>query len=509
MDATIYDSRGNVYWGEGSTRAGDRVKEFFFAGVRVAVNLAGRRPEIVAFFRGRESPTSRAEQFYFVHQAATVQQLFSEFETNFEEATADADIRVDRDTDDMTVFNRFVSLSGSNVDSTFELNVIEHLLSRGQQLRFGVRREDDAIEYFRRFIKSEEVTSIAISDEVDEDALRPYDLVFVPGARRNLDPLGDTERAMKEGKQQLESQLVDEKVRSIKSSVDELQRNTSLSGEQIRSKVHRQVPALKPPQTNSSGGGGLTSSSSDSGLSIPDSVLAVVLIVGGLVAIGLIGAGLGVGPLGAVGTCDIPGIGGGCQTTTITADISQDEVVVGGSVGINASVAGADVSKETESNGTATMNLSGNGGDPNGEYTIIMTVGNLSDISNSVNVSGTAKNHDSIKVSLRPKNGMSGKNNLARNASVQQSGSYSVVLKKSELKNPNPRSTYQIVVTARKNGTSTGSGEATATSTSTPAPTPTETSSPTPTETSTSTPTPSPTESTTPAETTTSNGTAG
>jgi hypothetical protein len=471
MTVKVYNSKGREYTSDGlGAGTNERIRDFFFANVRVAIDL--RRPEIAAFFRARESASGRSEQFYAVYRPNSARGMFGEFMDELERTASRLGLTLDTNASEMSLVKNISSTSVADIDDEFDLRAVDHLLKNGRRPRLGVNSERRALSLLTAFLQDGNASSGAISGQATADALGDYDVVFEPDARRDLVPLGDTERLLSEAKRQMEDQLVDEKVRTIKSDVRELKQNTSMDAGEIRSRLQREIPTLKSPRSSGGGGGGgidLDTGSLDTGSSSK-------LSIGGFDVPPIAAAAVAVVVLAAI-------VVGGIMVSGVVSPASIQNVL--GAGGGNGPAIDAQI---------------------DGKGNTIAVNGNINGTVNpkTVNVKIVNQSNETVEESAlrltRAENatGMSFRGTFPKTGDGAGTASY-------------PDGTYRVTLTHENatadDGNVTLGSEGTTTSTpgtaSTPAATSTPTSTPTPTPTSTPTPTPTPTPTSTPA-----NGTA-
>lgn len=283
-ELTIYDSEGRAYDPDGtSSQTNETIEDYFFAGVRVAIELGGT-PTITVFFRARESIGGRSEQFYAVYKDSSVRNLVNRFDqTVTQRVEEEYNMSIDPSESDMTVFNNLTGTHPPVPTSDFEQELISDLLAQGQRLRFGVNDYNTALGVFKKSVEERDATSAAIADDAKKSALSEFDLVIEKGNYAGLKPLGDTSRLMDEARSSRETQLLNQKLSSIKSDVRDIRNQTSLSDSQIRTRLQREVPILtEQPRNKGSRGSGPANGSSGGSLLGSTAVAGLVLIGGGL-----------------------------------------------------------------------------------------------------------------------------------------------------------------------------------------------------------------------------------
>jgi hypothetical protein len=194
---TIYDSQGVPLDAESSYDSDERIKEFFFQGVRFA--LDERKGEAVVFFRARPSETARSEQYFAEFRYDTRQELGELPDAVRRKVEDEEGMQLVTSEDDTTVFellesSRNTSLTG--VDYNLK-NDLEELLENRNRLLLGTRSYEDAYTVLSDWL-STSVSRFAIADRANSSVLEQYDVVVTPNSDEVLEPLHET-------KEQLES----------------------------------------------------------------------------------------------------------------------------------------------------------------------------------------------------------------------------------------------------------------------------------------------------------------
>jgi hypothetical protein len=190
MTLEIYNSQGKRFDTEQPT-VSSRIEDFFFAGVRLYVDL-GREIELVAFFRARESKASRAEQYYAVYRTDSLHDLFGQFTATLREEIEDTHgMLLETSSDDVQLFAG-LSTEYAAPGSHSEHDTISTLLSEGKQLRFGVSTFDEALGLLQKYL-DDPATRIAIAEDAGHESLDDCDLAIELGSDESLEPLGTTE----------------------------------------------------------------------------------------------------------------------------------------------------------------------------------------------------------------------------------------------------------------------------------------------------------------------------
>lgn len=248
-ELNIYTSEGEPY-GDGSRRKNDQIENFFFDGVRLAADFS-RGAKITCFFRAREQ-SGRAEQYYAVYEASRrPTNPFREFvETLQDRVEGEFGLDIDTTADDTAVFTALTGNQSreSPPGSNFEQSTINRLLGQGQRLRVGVRDVYRALALGRWATDEASARSFAIADNTGGNALSSYDLAIETGAYSGIEPLGDTVEHFDTAKREQQSQYVSTKVSSIRSEVQDLRTETTLSSSQIRAHLKRDLNLFDDPE---------------------------------------------------------------------------------------------------------------------------------------------------------------------------------------------------------------------------------------------------------------------
>ena len=300
----IYDTKGNAYSPDGTaTGTKEEIKDLFYAGVRLAIR-SDHRQELTLFFRARETSNARTEQFYAVYSldgsSAPLQDLLADLTARVE---SEWGYTIDDSSEEMAVFRHLkrndTTLPGDSADR----DILAELISSRNGATVGVSDERNAIGLLSEYIG--DYDQAAIADSTDADTLSTFDLVVTPGRHRGITPLGATEGRWESTANSLRDRHIKQEITSIRDSVETLSRDFGLSNDEIRSRVHRSVPGLKPPATSSN----IRSSQnqSDDDQLIPAETFLYVAV--GAVVLLVLFAAVTYGPalLGAFGVVDTGG----------------------------------------------------------------------------------------------------------------------------------------------------------------------------------------------------------
>ena len=242
---TVYDAQGNEYSPTGdATGTNQRIKEMALASMRVAIKPTER--QVTGYFRAKETPNSRAEQFYGEYTDRNTAEPLTDFVNAVRTQIDEWNHTLEESDDSMAVFNaltnqRRVTVPGSEKD----IRILEELAGDREVTAVGVSGANEAVGLLQEFADQH---SVAIADSTNTDALSEFDIVIVTGRHQGIEPLGQTTGRWKEAKQSLKRELVGEEISSITESVRTLKRDFGLSSGEIQ----RKVSGLEAP---SSGGG--------------------------------------------------------------------------------------------------------------------------------------------------------------------------------------------------------------------------------------------------------------
>jgi len=186
----IYDSQGSPIRGEAG-RDSERVKDFFFDGVRFAVDK--NRNEMFCFFRARDNDTARSEQYYakYNYQSRSeMNNIVSAVENRIE---GEYGMTLDTDNDDTQFFELLSSSSSGRTPADMStVEDVEQLLSGYHQAKLGVGSYSEAFGLFSKLFSNSGVNKIAVSDNATGSSVSSYDLVIEKGSHMGVEALGDT-----------------------------------------------------------------------------------------------------------------------------------------------------------------------------------------------------------------------------------------------------------------------------------------------------------------------------
>lgn len=340
---TVYDSEGNEY---GQTRRGhsnERISDFFFAGVKVAIDVSGR-PELIVFFRARESNTGRSEQFYAVYEENSTNKLFDNFTSDLERWVRQQEMTLVTDMDDVEVYRKLTDPASDLPGNETKHTILKHILQRGESARVGVTDVTGALAMFRHYLEERSADRIAIADESGGSTLDKYELVVETGRYRGIDPLGDTKQQFQRAKSEVEDQIIADRITDIQSTVQNLQQTTSASDAKIRRKLKSQLRILDSPSRNTRNkSGDLRGNDSFLDGRLKIAAAASLVLVAVVVAV-VVATMFGPLSLGMIGLGDD---GGSAGLLTISTEQQDHAVLVNGTT--NASEVSVEIFRDGSS----------------------------------------------------------------------------------------------------------------------------------------------------------------
>lgn len=192
-ELTIYDSQG-VPVDAGRHQRSDWVEEFFYSGGRCVIDTGGEF-EVTLFFRAKETPASRAEQYYVKYETRSTPD-FSRIIETVTEAVENRGWELVRDTDDMMVFNSFGDYNFTHDalpggDQT--RSDLATLVKRGGTTRVTVGNVDQALSLIQWLNGKVNVgLQAAIADDATSRKLSEYDLAIGIDEFSGLTAVGST-----------------------------------------------------------------------------------------------------------------------------------------------------------------------------------------------------------------------------------------------------------------------------------------------------------------------------
>jgi len=208
----IFDSQGERIDDDGQGQYDERIEDFFFDGVRFALDMRLSN-EAVVFFRARETETSRSEQYYAVYKFRSqdeLQHLGDDIKRVIEDEWG---MFLDTSQDDTDVFELLVGdrseeRRGIDCPGSFEdRDDLTELVGKGTPISVGVGSYRDACGVFNEFITEESVNQIVIADDTSGSRLDGYDVAVEVGPYTGLEPMGDTEGALDRLREQRRQRL--------------------------------------------------------------------------------------------------------------------------------------------------------------------------------------------------------------------------------------------------------------------------------------------------------------
>ncbi|QCC49849.1 hypothetical protein [Halapricum salinum] len=221
-DIRIYGSQGQPLDSE-TDSPDQRIKDFFFDGVRLAIQDRGTEVEATVFFRARESEASRSEQYYAVYRANSIRDIGRGFHADLVDLVEGKyGMELVTSTDDTTIFQLLVeNEQGRTPTNTRDLDDLKTLLRDSQSSSLGGSSEstlgikDEATttgvqapqplkvgvgSYRLAFGVLLEVTadagSVVIAENADSSRLSDFTIVIEEGPYNGVTLLGETEQAV-------------------------------------------------------------------------------------------------------------------------------------------------------------------------------------------------------------------------------------------------------------------------------------------------------------------------
>lgn len=236
----IYGSQGHPI-GDERAPPDDRIQDFFFDGVRLALDQTGGTVEAIVFFRARDSQASRSEQYYAEYKAQSVREVARELYTELQTQLRDQHgLELVTSTEDTTILRLLDDASDSREPTSKDLDDVNTLLdsadrsgglgvgtthqsgtsrsdplggNRGpdgprgiggidpasavdtpRPIKLGVDSYESAFGTFRELVSND--NSIAITENADSSRLDSYDVVIEKGNYTGVTLLGSTRTAV-------------------------------------------------------------------------------------------------------------------------------------------------------------------------------------------------------------------------------------------------------------------------------------------------------------------------
>lgn len=198
----IYDSQGQPIR-DGAGGENQQVKDFFFDGVRLAVD--SNRNEMFCFFRARDNDTARSEQYYAKYTFQSRSEMSGIYQAVKTRIEGEYGMILDTENEDTRFFELLGSSESGNVPQSTDLDDVRTLLSDYKSARVGVESYSEAYGLFSKLFSNDGVSKIAVSDNATGRSLSAYDLVIEKGDYFGLELLGDTEEKVETLREQRRS----------------------------------------------------------------------------------------------------------------------------------------------------------------------------------------------------------------------------------------------------------------------------------------------------------------
>ena len=293
---TVYDAQGNEYSPSGgATGTNQRIKEMALASMRVAIKPDSR--QVTGYFRAKETPNSRAEQFYGEYTDRSTAEPLADFVSAVRTQIDEWNHTLAESDDSMSVFKALTNQRRATVPgSEKDMRILEELVGDRAVTAVGVSSASDAVGLLQEFADQH---SVAIADSTNTDALSEFDIVIVTGRHQGIEPVGQTTGRWKEAKQSIKRELVSEEISSITESVRTLKRDFGMSSGEIQRKVSGLEASSSGSQSSKLG-----SASSGGGLkqTLLSPQVGKYIFIGAIILIVLIGGYFGATQFGILGS---------------------------------------------------------------------------------------------------------------------------------------------------------------------------------------------------------------
>jgi hypothetical protein len=214
-EVRIYDSQGQPV-GERGGQVNERIRDFFFDGVRFTFDSSGGRIEIVCFLRARESEASRSEQYYAVFETR------NRHAGNFGEAVKervedDLGLILETSTEDTTIFellrageqpshplpdndlDDILDVVGNGEDDLLGIDESAQPSLGGDPAKLGAGSYRDAFGLCREVISRRPTNArYAIADNAASSRLQHFDVVIEHGSYAGIELFEETDEVIEE-----------------------------------------------------------------------------------------------------------------------------------------------------------------------------------------------------------------------------------------------------------------------------------------------------------------------
>lgn len=192
----IYDSQGYPLDASSESK-NDIISDLSRFGVLFSIEFT-EQIKLITYFRGYKSETGRMEQFYARANLRDISNLQEIHQTVTQAAEEEYNVTVEESKTGENIFSSLKDISSTPLRLDMNQQRINYLLSQGQQLRFGVRSYEDAIQLLTQIGRTKPGLRTAITEGAStfNGPLKNYDLVVETGSYYGVEPLGDTEDLM-------------------------------------------------------------------------------------------------------------------------------------------------------------------------------------------------------------------------------------------------------------------------------------------------------------------------
>lgn len=145
-------------------------------------------------------------------------------------------------------FRCFCSQRGATPGDPLDRRILKKLVNSNKRTVVGVQDASAALGLLNSIsIPNGETAVIA---EAEPDSVSQWGLAITTGRYSGIQPLGQTEDQWEQVSEQARRQGIQEQINSIRDSVSKLSNEYRLYNSEIRSRVHKRVPALRSKSNN-------------------------------------------------------------------------------------------------------------------------------------------------------------------------------------------------------------------------------------------------------------------
>jgi len=148
---TVYDTQGKEYSPTGdATGTNQRIKDIALASLRIAVKPTER--QVTGYFRAKETPNSRAEQFYGEYIDRNTAEPLSDFVNAVRTQIDEWNHTLEESDDSMAIFNALTNQRRATVPgSEKDIRILEELAGDREVTAVGVSGANEAVGLLQEF----------------------------------------------------------------------------------------------------------------------------------------------------------------------------------------------------------------------------------------------------------------------------------------------------------------------------------------------------------------------